>query len=387
MPGVLSPVLAGLLGALIGSFANVVIYRLPLGKSIVYPGSQCPHCGYRIQPWQNVPVLSWLALRGRCVGCGARISVRYPLVEAVTALGFVLLTLRWPLESQGLSVLPLLAIFAMLVMMSFIDIDHFLLPDSLTLPALAIGLLGPLLYVADSGLPNLPEAALGAAVAAGIIALINRIGSLVLRRFGDTRERLWPIGMDQVNLATLGGALGGWVAGLALAALSLGLNLLLRRPLRLPEAPLYALWALALAFSAANPFMGPVGSVAGSFVAAGAVALLGASFWWFRDMLLDERSQGSGAVPAPMEDEPVAMGFGDVKLAAVLGAMLGWQNLLVALFLAFVLGAAGGVIGRLLGGERVIPFGPYLALGGLLALFTGPAVITWYLGLLGFVPA
>jgi leader peptidase (prepilin peptidase)/N-methyltransferase len=264
-------------------------------------------------------------------------------------------------------------------MMSLIDIDHFLLPDSLTLPALAVALLAPLLYAPDSGLPSLPAAILGAAVGAGVLALINRVGNLVLRRFKDTKERLWPVGMDQVNLAALGGALFGWLGGLALAAASLLLNLLLRRPLRLPEGPLYALWGLALAGSSLNPVVGVVGGVAGSFIAAGAAAVLGAAFWWFRD-LLNETTQ---IPPAAEADEPVAMGFGDVKLAAVLGALLGWQSLLVALFLAFVLGALFGLIGRFLGGSRVIPFGPYLALGGLMALFIGPAIITWYLGLLG----
>ncbi len=368
---------------MIGSFANVVIYRLPIGKSIVFPGSQCPNCAYKIRAWENVPVLSWLVLRGRCSSCRSPISARYPLVEVLTALGFALLALRWPLEGYGLTLLPLLAVFAMLVMMSLIDIDHFILPDSLTLPALAVALLGPLLYAEGSGLPTPPQAALGAALGAGVIALVNRLGSLVLRRFKDTRERLWPVGMDQVNLAALGGALGGWLFGLGLAAASLALNLALRRPVRLAEGPLYGLWMLALMFSSLNPWVGVVSSVAGTFAAAGVVAVLGAAFWWFRDLLLGETTQNP---PAAEADEPVAMGFGDVKLAAVLGALLGWQNLLVALFLAFLLGAVLGVIGRLLGGGRVIPFGPYLALGGLLALFVGPSVIAWYLGLLGVGP-
>lgn len=378
--GVLSPWLFGLLGALIGSFANVVIYRLPLGKSVVHPGSACPACGHAIRPWENVPVLSWLALRGRCSSCHAPISPRYPLVELVTALGFTAIAYRWPLERYGLTALPLAAVFAVLVMLSLIDVDHYLLPDSLTLSALGVALLGPLVYPPESGLPSLPQALLGAAVGAGVLALVNRLGSLVLRRFRDTRERLWPVGMDQVNLAALGGALLGWPGGLALAALSVLVNLALGRALRLPEGPLYALWALALAGSSLNPLVGVLGSVAGSFIAAGAVAVLGAVFWWFRDLLLDEATP---VPPAAEDDEPVAMGFGDVKLAAVLGAVLGWQNLLVALFLAFLLGAVFGLVGRALGGSRVVPFGPYLALGGVLALFVAPGILAWYLGMLG----
>ena len=126
---------------------------------------------------------------------------------------------------------------------------------------------------------------------------------------------------------------------------------------------------LALAFSSFNPWVDVVSSLAGTFVAAGAVAVLGATFWWFRDIVT--AGPDSDNTLSEEDDEPVAMGFGDVKLAAVLGAILGWQNLLVALLLAFIIGAVGGVIGRVAGGGRVIPFGPPLALGGLLALFAG----------------
>ena len=367
----------GILGALIGSFANVVIYRLPKGESIVFPGSQCPNCGHKIRPWENVPVLSWLFLRGRCSGCRQRISARYPLVELLTALGFALLAWRWPLELYGFTLLPLLAVFAMLVMLALIDLDHFILPDSLTLPAVAVALLGTFLYAFGSGLPTPSEALAGGAVGAGVLALVNRIGSLVLRRFGDTRERLWPVGMDQVNVAALGGALLGWPWGVGAALVSVALNLAARRPLRLPEAWMYALWVVALALSGLNPWVTPVSSLAGTFIAAGAAAVLGALFWWLRDLFVNTSEE-------PLEDdEPIAMGFGDAKLAAALGALLGWQNLLVGLFAAFVIGAVGGVVGRLAGGGRVVPFGPSLILGGLLALFFGQRIIAWYLEMLG----
>ena len=239
-------VIIGILGALIGSFGNVVIYRLPLGKSVVWPGSSCPNCAHQIKPWENIPVLSWLALRGKCSSCKAPISARYPLIEALTALGFVLIALRWPALDYGATIVPLLIIYAMLVMMSLIDIDHYILPDSLTLPAIVIGLIGTYVYTSGSGLPTPWEAATGGAIGAGIIALINRVGSLVVRRFADTRERLWPIGMDQVNVAAVGGALGGWVWGLAAALMSVIVNLAARKPVRLPELPLYGLWVLAL---------------------------------------------------------------------------------------------------------------------------------------------
>lgn len=375
MPPVLT-VLFGLFGALIGSFANVVIYRLPKGQSIAFPRSHCPHCRHPLSVRDLIPIASWLLLRGRCRYCQAAISPRYPLIEALMAAGFVVLVLRWPIEVYGATVLPLLALFAMLVMMAAIDIDKQILPDSLTLPGTALAIVGTLLYAPGSGLPTLEAALFGAGLGAGAIVLINRLGALVLRRWADTKERLWPIGMDQVNLAALGGALGGWAGGLGLAFAGVVANAVTGRTLRLPEGALYGLWLAALALMTA---LGrPLQALSGSLVAAGAAAMLGALYWWLRDW-----GKPPAVEPEAEATEPIAMGFGDVKLAGLLGGMLGWENLLVALFFAFVLGAAGGLVGRALGGERQIPFGPYLALGGLLALLFGPSLLGWYLGLLG----
>ena len=380
--------LVGVLGALIGSFANVVIYRLPRGESVVFPGSHCPGCGHRLGALELVPVLSWLGLRGRCRSCRARISARYPAVELLMAAGFVGLALRWPLEIYGASVLPLLAVYAALVMAALIDIDHYILPDALTLPAVLLGLAGTLLYAPLSGLPTPPEALLGGALGAGVIVIINRLGGLVLRRFGDTKERLWPIGMDAVNVAALGGALGGWAWGLAAAALSLFLNLASKRSLRLSEPLIYALWAVALLLASFGLWIAPLAALRGSLAAAGGVAVLGAAFWWLRDFGKQAHTQ-FGRRPDEMQnemeadDEPIAMGFGDVKLAAVLGVLLGPQMVFVALFLAFMLGAVGGVVLKLVSGNRQVPFGPYLALGGVIALLYGQGLLDLYLGFLG----
>ncbi len=371
-------VLFGVLGALIGSFANVVIHRLPRGESVVWPGSRCPACGHRIRPYENIPLLSWLALRGRCSSCRSPISTRYPLVEALMAAGFVVLALRWPVETYGTTALPLMALFAMLVMLAWIDIDHYLLPDSLTLPALVVGLLGSFVYHPAAELPGPADALFGGAIGAGILVMVNRLGSLVLRRLRDTRERLWPIGMDQVGVAALIGALFGWGVGVLAAALSVAVNLATRRTWRLSEPLLYTLWFLALLASTAGLWIDPVSAIGGTLAAAGSVAILGAFYWWLKDLGKKPEEE------APSEDdEPIAMGFGDVKLAAVLGVMLGWQSLVVAMLFAFVFGAVGGLIAKALGGGRQVPFGPYLVLGGLVALFYGPTLLAWYLGTLG----
>lgn len=372
-------VAAGLLGALIGSFGNVVIWRLPRGESVVHPGSHCPNCNKRLGPLELVPVLSWVFLRGRCRNCGQPISVRYPVVEALMAALFVLLVWRWPPLEHGWAVLPLLVVMAMLTMAAIIDIDHFILPDVLNFGALAVALAGSFLYGGAPGLPTPTEALVGTLAGAGVLVLINRLGALVLRRFADTKERLFPFSLDQANFAALGGALGGVWWGLGAGLLSLTANVVSRRIVRLPEPLAYGLWLVALVLTTTTFTVPTATGVAGSVLAAGAWALIGALYWWLHDLVKPD-PEAEEAEEAP---EPVAMGFGDVKLAAVLGAFLGWEKFLVALFLAVTLGALFGVAQRIAGGGRLIPFGPYLLVGALLALFFGDALLAWYFGLLG----
>jgi len=126
-----------LLGLVLGSFLNVVIYRLPRRESLVRPGSHCPGCGAPISWFDNVPVVSWLALRGRCRACGVRIPVRYPLVEGITGVAFALafwrFGLSWPL-------LVAWAFIAAMVAVAFIDFDHMIIPNKIVLPGALIGL-------------------------------------------------------------------------------------------------------------------------------------------------------------------------------------------------------------------------------------------------------
>ncbi len=394
-------VLAGVVGALIGSFANVVVHRLPRRESIVFPGSHCPSCNHRLGPLELVPIFSFLALRGRCRSCGAAIGWRYPVVEAIMTALFVALALNWPPVLYGATFLPAAVVLAMLVMAAAIDLDHYTLPDGLTLPALALAVVGSLLSAPLSGLPTPAGALAGAATGAGVLLLINRLGALVLRRFADTRERLWPVSLDQANLAAVAGAFGGWQIGLAVGAASVLVNLISRRTLRLPEGPLYGLWVVGLVLSTTSFTVSPSAAIAGSVVAAGTFALVGSFYWWLHDALHADETSGAEAAVAvagtpdaasgtaheqadeQADDEPVAMGFGDVKLAAVLGALLGWEAFLVGLLLAVIAGALGGIAARLAGGDRVVPFGPALVLGGVLALFLGHDILSWYLGLLG----
>jgi leader peptidase (prepilin peptidase) / N-methyltransferase len=317
------------------------------------------------------------------------ISARYPVVEAGFALGFGVLAWAYPIEDVGTTLLPLLALFAMLAMAALIDYDTYLLPDALTLPAIAIAVAGAALYHPGAGLPTPAEAAVGAAVAAGVLALINRVGGLVLRRGRDTEERLWPFSLDAVNVAAVAGMLGGRWVGLAAGALQVIASALARRSIRLSETWLYGAWLLALLLAVAGVSAGwgvdPLEALAGSLIGAGAFALLGALWWWGVDIASGQRGAPADEAGPPEEDdgEPVAMGFGDVKLAAVLGGLLGVTGFLVGLLLAVVIGAVVGVAQRALGGSRFVPFGPFLVLGGLLAWAFAAPLVDWYLALLG----
>lgn len=123
-------------GALVGSFLNVVIARLPAGESIVHPGSRCPRCKSPIRPWHNVPILSWVLLRGRCRSCKAPISARYPLVELLTAFLFWACAVRFgPTPAAGVAML----FAACMVVITFIDIDIWEIPDEISLPGVVVG--------------------------------------------------------------------------------------------------------------------------------------------------------------------------------------------------------------------------------------------------------
>ena len=141
-----------LLGALIGSFLNVVVWRLPRGESIVSPGSHCPGCDKPIAPYDNVPVVSWLLLRGRCRHCGTRISPRYPLIELTTAVTFAAVVAVRGFDEGLVLELPFVAC---LIALAGIDFDHKLLPNKIVYPMAAFGLVATLLVDMDDLVENL----------------------------------------------------------------------------------------------------------------------------------------------------------------------------------------------------------------------------------------
>lgn len=343
--------MAFILGLVVGSFLNVVIHRLPRGESIAFPPSHCPSCGARLSPRELVPVVSYLAQGGRCRHCGARISPRYPLVELLTGSLFALAAWR---VSDPVALVFVWVYLALLVALAFIDAEHYLLPDPLTYGGLLLGLLA-----AGLGLTRpLWDALAGAAMAAGLLVLIGGYGNLVLRRLRDGPPS-WPVGFHQVYLAALVGAYLGVWWGIAVGLGNWLLNWGLRRGLNLPEPVSLLLLPLAVYLSP----QGPLASLGAALAAAGAVALLGGVYWAFQPEEEEE------------EEVPVAMGFGDVKLAGMLGAWSGFEAFLVGLFAAVLAGAVLGVLFR----RRKLPFGPYLAAGGVVAFFFGEEIFRQYL--------
>jgi leader peptidase (prepilin peptidase) / N-methyltransferase len=195
--------LAFVLGLVIGSFLNVVAYRLPRGESLAHPPSRCPNCGAPVRPYDNIPVVSWLVLRGRCRNCGNPISARYPLVELATGLLFAAVVLA---KDDAIDIALGLLLVTALVPIVLIDFEHRLIPNRITLPAAIAGLVA----IVALDLDFLPEALIAGAAAGGFFFL-----AAALYRRG--------MGMGDVKLAGLLGLYLGRAVGPALfAALILG---------------------------------------------------------------------------------------------------------------------------------------------------------------------
>lgn len=167
-------------GACLGSFLNVVIYRLPRRMSIVAPRSFCPYCGKMIQPWENIPLVSFALLRARCSVCKKSISFQYPLVEAITAVLTLFLWLRWDLS---LHFVFYLAFTSILVVSSFIDFSHMMIPEILVLPGIGLGIA---FHIVGGGIVSCIA---GIGLGAGLILLVRLAGGALYQRevmgFGD----------------------------------------------------------------------------------------------------------------------------------------------------------------------------------------------------------
>lgn len=217
---------AAVLGLIIGSFLNVVIHRYPREESIVFPPSRCPSCGAAIRPYDNVPVLSYLWLRGRCRACRAPISMRYPLVELANGLFYLAIFQR---TGPTLTFVPVAALVSMFIVLIYIDADIQILPDVITIPgtlvalavaAAGLGPLAPELFLATTWQQSL----IGAAAGAGVLALIIAVYWLVRRvegmGWGDVKMMAMigaTVGLSGMPGVLLAASVAGSAIGIPLA--------------------------------------------------------------------------------------------------------------------------------------------------------------------------
>jgi len=341
-----------MLGSIVGSFLNVCIHRMPLGQSIVSPPSHCPHCNYSIPWFLNIPLATWVYLRGKCRNCGAPISIRYFLVELLTGITFLSCWLAFGRHSL---LLPLIyALFlAGLIVATFIDFEHFIIPDEITIGGMIVGFiiscLVPALHRESSLTGGIKESLLGLGAGAGVVYFILRMGKLFFGRHklvlaADTRI---VFGETAVQLPDK----------------------------NIPYEDLFYRPSDAISLKART------------------VELVDRCYKDVRVRLTPTRLQigeenlDPEQVPhlEAMSDEIVlpreAMGLGDVKFMGAIGAFLGWKSVIFSLVVSSFIGAVVGLL-LVVSGRRALssrlPYGPYIALAAALWIFAGEDLLAWY---------
>lgn len=345
---------AFVLGAALGSFLNVCIYRWPVDLSINRPRrSFCPQCKQPI-PWhQNLPLVSWLALGGRCANCQAKIPFRYFAVELVTALLFLAIWQRFPWQ-----VAIAYWIFVLfLIVGTFIDFEHFIIPDRVTIggtiAGVACSVIVPALMQTDSRVAAGVRAALAAALGYVILWIVLEAGKIAFGRkriaFDGPTPFTWTKRDDDADFV-VGAEESLWSEYFAREKDRL---LLQCDEVRIDDRE-YGNVALDFRYDRVN--------------ADGHV------------LMLDDVTHISG-VTRELVIPREAMGRGDLKFLAAIGAFLGWRAVLFSLFAGSLLGSVIGLV-TLVAGKPVwsakLPFGPYLAFGALTWMFFGETVLRWY---------
>lgn len=351
-------VFAFVLGATIGSFLNVCIYRMPRDLSINRPRrSFCPSCQKQI-PWhQNLPLISWLYLRGRCASCGNRIAFRYFAVELLTALLFLAVWLSFPWDIA----IAYWIFVSLLMVATFVDFEHFIIPDEITLGGTVAGIVAsfvlPALMSASGRWGAVCMSILSAALGYGLLWIVLEAGKLA---FGKKTIRLnaaapftWTRRGEDADFV-VGDERGMWSDYFAREK---DLLLLHCDEARIDERNC---GNVTLKFHYDRVSIGN------------------------EEIALDTIQEISGVV-RELQIPREAMGRGDLKFLAAIGAFLGWRAVLFSIFAGSLLGSLIGLMTMVIG-KRVwsakLPFGPYLAFGALVWMFFGASFFAWYLGLL-----
>lgn len=339
------------LGCMVGSFLNVCIHRMPLGLSVVNPPSHCPHCKYSIPWYLNVPLVTWLMLRGKCKNCGAPISIRYFLVELLTGVAFVEVWFSFGRQSPAVALVYCLFL-AGLIAATFIDFEHFIIPDEITIGGMVVGVIlsvavpklhGPPVTLANS----IWQSLLGMGVGAGLVYAILRAGKLMF-------------GRQKVALP-------------ADTKIIFGETAVVLPDKEIPYEELFFRKSDVIVLKART------------------VELVDRGYWGVDVRLSPERLRIGEeefnpeevkhleAVSAEIVLPREAMGFGDVKFMGAIGAFLGWQATIFSLMVSSMIGAAVGVALILMRKQQWssrLPYGPYIALAAVIWIFWGPQIVT-----------
>ena len=340
-------------GSMVGSFLNVCIHRMPLGESIVSPPSHCPNCKYSIPWFLNIPLLTWVYLQGKCRNCGEKISARYFLVELLTALLFLACWLSYGRQSAWLALVY--AIFlAGLVAATFIDFEHFIIPDEITIGGIVVGFFVsffvPGLHGQTSLSGAMKESFLGIAVGGGLIYFILRLGKLA---FG--RQRVELEGPTKVVFTETS---------------------LLLPDKEIPYEDLFYRKSDVIALEARTLEL--VDRCYKNVM----VRLTPAALRIDEEKLDPEQVPHMEAMSEEIFLPREAMGLGDVKFMASIGAFLGWKAVIFSLMLSSLIGSFVGVtlivIGKRAWSSR-LPYGPYIAVAAAIWIFGGKRLVEWWL--------
>lgn len=348
-------------GSMVGSFLNVCIYRMPLGLSVVRPPSHCPHCKYSIPWYLNIPLVTWLALKGRCKNCGAQISIRYYLVELLTAVAFLYCWLIYGNEHPALALVYCLVV-AGFIAATFIDFQHFIIPDEITLGGVVAGLvcsfLVPSLHQDASRLLSLRDAAIGMAVGAGIIYGILRVGKML---FG--RQRIQMPAETKIVFSE---------SAVLFADKEIPYEDVFYRQSDVITLRARTLELIDRCYKNVLVTLSPSRLQIGE------------------ESLNPEEVPHMEAVSEEIVLPREAMGLGDVKFMAAIGAFLGWKSVIFTLMISSVIGSIVGLSSIALGKRAWssrIPYGPYIAIAATICIFWGHQIIDlwnwWFFGRFG----
>ncbi len=340
-------------GSIVGSFLNVCIHRMPLGLSVVSPPSHCPHCKYSIPWFLNLPLVTWLSLRGRCKNCAAPISPRYFLVELLTGVAFLGCWLAFGRESAALALVYCL-LLAGFITATFIDFEHFIIPDEITLGGIIVGfvlsLVLPALHGEAKVAASLMNSLLGIGVGGGVMYAIVRLGKLM---FGRQKIELPP----DTKIVFSESAVHLPDRDIPYEDIfyrqSDTIHMRVRR-LELVDR-CYLDVTMRLALLAKRLEIGD-------------------------DQLDPEQCKHLEVVASELVLPREAMGLGDVKFMAAIGAFLGWPATIFSLMVSSMIGSIVGVTLIVLGKREWssrLPYGPYIAAAAVIWVFAGQRILSW----------